>query len=57
MFSNLRLSNEQITEALIILGIPVIFWLYFDWKAALASLIIVNIILGVLRELDKARRS
>lgn len=41
--------NEIYTVTLISLGIPGLFWLYIDWRAALASFIVLQIALGIVR--------
>jgi hypothetical protein len=43
-------NNEQYTQALIAVGIPAIAWLFTDFKIALSVFIIIQIILGILRE-------
>jgi len=42
--------NEIYTLALASFGIPYIFYIYLDLRAAIASFIITQIVFGVLRE-------
>lgn len=42
--------NELYVLALITIGLPAIFYIYFDWRAALTVFILTQIPLGLLRE-------
>lgn len=43
-------TNEVYTVSLITIGVPAIFYIYLDWKAALTSFVLVQITLGIVRE-------
>ncbi len=43
--------NELWTVVLIFFGLPAVFYVYFDWKAALAVFVISQIVLGFVREI------
>lgn len=40
--------TEWYTLLLLIIGVPAIVYIYFDWKAALATSIVIQATLGVL---------
>lgn len=42
--------NELYTLALITVGLPAIFYIYIDWKAALTVFVVTQIALGIVRE-------
>lgn len=47
-------AYEIFITTLFVLGIPAIAWIYVDWRAAFASFVLVNIVLGVLYLRGKA---
>lgn len=46
----LRVSNELWIIALVTIGLPAIAWVYLDWRAALATFVVTQIALGILKE-------
>lgn len=39
---------ETFVTALIVVGLPLVAYIYIDWRAALTAFVLVNIVLGVM---------